>query len=85
MYGMEIANIGNGHPPSQGAYYACIDVAQNTAPLRTPNLVFIESEGTPVRRMYTDYPEWEEWSRLEQGGVVQGDNGVICIIIDGMH
>jgi hypothetical protein len=82
-YAWEVRQIYS-RPPSEAAYYACVGVARGTQAIDT-GLVIIESADAPVRRAYLDYPEWDEWLRLERGGVVQAINGDIFVIIDCLH
>jgi hypothetical protein len=70
---------------SGGAFLACSDVARHTAPRSIPNLALIETIGAPPRQVYTEYPDWEEWFGLERGAVIEGSNGVLYVIIDGLH
>lgn len=70
---------------SAPAFQACGDVAQQTQPASMPNLAVVESIGAPARQLYTNYPDWEEWSRLERGGVFEASNGVLHVIIDALH
>lgn len=70
---------------SPAAFMACGDVARQTPVQNMPNLVIVESVGAPARQMYTGYPDWEEWSRLERGGVIEASNGMLSVIIDALH
>lgn len=70
--------------PSQAAYYACFDVAKHTEPTPTGGLAIIESVDAPGRQVYTEYPSWEEWSRLERTGVIEA-NGSFFIFVDAAH
>lgn len=70
---------------SPAAFVACGDVARHTGTQSMPNLVIIESVGCPPRHAFTGYPDWAEWSRLERGGVVEDDNGMLYVIIDALH
>lgn len=70
--------------PSEAAYYACFDVAKRLEPVPTGGLAVIESIGAPCRQVYTEYPSWEEWSRLERSAVIEA-NGDFFIMIDGLH
>lgn len=70
--------------PSERAFYSCFDVAKHTRPAPSGALVIIESEGSHPRQAYTNYPSWEEWSRLERSAVIE-TNGDFFIMIDGLH
>lgn len=83
-YANEIRAI-HSRPPGRGAYLACVDICQQTEPLDTPNLAIIESTDSPWRRMYTSYPGWNEWVRLERGGFLQDDEGLIVGFWDALH
>lgn len=69
---------------SWGAFHACGIVADHTPPREAPNLTIVRSVGAPARRVYTDYPTWEEWSQLERGGVFEHCNELI-VLVDGLH
>ncbi len=83
-YAHEVSRIAT-HLPSEGAFYACIDVARRTEPVNAPGLVIVESIGAPQRRVYTEYPEWDEWFRLERGAVMQAQDGFMFVHFDGLH
>lgn len=68
---------------SPDAFRACSYVARDTAPLNTP-LVIIESVNAPMRRAYTDFPDFEDWLRLERGGFVMTDD-FFGLMIDALH
>lgn len=70
-------------PPA--AVQACGDVALQTIPVDMPNLGIVDSEGSPPRRIYFDYPNFDEWMKLERECVVQGDSGMLFLIIDALH
>lgn len=70
---------------TEAAFRACAVIAQQTKPMKSPNLVIIESVNAPARRAYSGYPDTEEWLRLERGGVVEGSNGMLHVIIDALH
>lgn len=71
--------------PSEPAFYACLDVARNTAPISIPGLAVIETEGAPHRFIFTEYPTWEQWSKLERTGAVQSSDGSLALIMDAIH
>lgn len=70
---------------SPAAFQACGDVARHTVPRDMPNLVIIQSVDAPARFAFTGSPDWDEWSRLERGGVIEASNGMLHIIIDALH
>lgn len=70
---------------TQEAFNACGSVASYTAPQDTPNLAIVQSIGAPARRVYVGHPECDEWLRLERGGVIEGDDGLLHVIIDALH
>lgn len=84
IHAHELANFDR-KMPSHETYHACCVVKDQCWPLDTPNLVFIESIGAPLRRMYSGYPSFSEWAGLERVGVVEGDNGVVCVMMDALH
>lgn len=69
----------------QAAMQACGNVALQTIPVDMPNLAIIDSIGATPKRIYFDYPEFAEWSQLERACVVQGDSGMLHLIIDALH
>lgn len=73
------------HLPSPGAYYACIEVAKQTPAVPAPGLVVIETVNGTGRFMYTDYPKFEEWARLERVAAVEGMDGFMCMVMDVLH
>lgn len=83
VYAAEVRNMYR-RPCSEGAYYACMNVARNTAPIDT-GLLIIESVDAPCRRMYAEYPDFAQWAKLERGGVIQDVNGRMYVIVDGLH
>lgn len=68
---------------SQGTMIACNQVTAQTPARETP-MVIIESVNAPNRRVYTSYPEFEDWLRLERAGFVAAD-GMLYFVIDGLH
>lgn len=70
---------------SPAAFHACGEIARYTTPLKIAHLAVIESTNAAARHVYTDYPDWEEWSRLERGGVIEASNGMLHVIIDALH
>jgi hypothetical protein len=73
------------HPPSGPVFYACLNVAQNTVPLEMPGLAIVESVGAPNRLIFTEYPNWEQWARLERAGAFQNDAGYLFVMMDSLH
>ncbi len=69
---------------SDGALYASSDVAMRTVTGKTP-LAIVESTDAPPRRVYTEYPEFDDWFRLERGGFVQSEKGFFVMVIDALH
>lgn len=72
------------HPPSEPAFYACLEVASRTQPVDTPGLMIIESVDAPNRLVYSRYPGRAEWSRLERAGVFEGD-GCLYMFMEALH
>lgn len=83
LYALEIEQVCS-RSPSEAAFYSCFEVARHTEPTPTGGLAIIESEGAPARQVYTEYPSWDAWSRLERAAVIAA-NGHFFIIIDGLH
>lgn len=73
QYAWEVARFYQ-HLPSEGCFYACLAVARQTPPVEMPGLVAIETVGAPIHFMYTEYPDWEEWSRLERAFAAEASN-----------
>lgn len=71
-------------PPSEPAFYACLDVASRTRPADMPGLMVIESVNAPNRLVYSQYPDWAEWSRLERAGVFEAD-GCLVLFMEALH
>lgn len=69
---------------SHGAFMACSDVAAHTRAVET-SLVIIESVNAPMRRVYSEYPNFDEWIRLERGGFIQNDQGFFGFVLDALH
>lgn len=65
-------------------FQACGEVARQTQPVQT-GLIIIESANAPSRHAYTELPTWEEWFRLERGGVIEASDGMLYVIIDALH
>ena len=73
------------HPPSEPAFYACLNVAAETRPVQMQGLVIIESVNAPMRLAYTEYPTWEEWAQLERAFVIEGDNDTRFVMMESLH
>ncbi len=71
--------------PSAGAYYACIEVTKHAPAIPMPGLVVIETVNGTGRFMYTEYPDFEAWARLERVGAIEGMNGFMCMVMDALH
>lgn len=72
--------------PSMGAYLACVDVARRTPGIEAPNLAFIEHPGCAMtRRIFLDYPNDEEWLRMERSVLVEDDVGFTFWQLDALH
>lgn len=69
---------------TQGALYACGQVARHTMPTEAPRLVTVETVGGPSRHVFLGYPEWDEWFRLERAGMEVQD-GMIVLMVDALH
>ncbi len=72
------------HLPSRAAFEACLDVARQTPSAET-GLLIIESVNAPMRYVYGDYPEFDDWFRLERAGVFQTEDGYLFMTIDALH
>lgn len=75
---------------THSAFMAATDTAAHMPPADVPSLAIVENldeNGILIsaRRMFTRYPDTEEWLRLERGCIVLGDSGIFYIIIDEMH
>jgi len=65
---------------------ACARACQQVEPPHSPNMVIIESNGAPWRRVYVDYPTFDEWMALERGGVIEDTNATsLWPMIDALH
>lgn len=71
--------------PSEAAFYAALEAAQHTAPIEMPNLAVIETVDGQYHRTYTARPTYDEWLRLERGGIVPYDDGTLFVLMDGIH
>lgn len=83
VYALELQRFYH-QAPSKGAFDATIDVAQRMPAIDAPNLVIIETEDAPGRRMYTNYPGSTEWLRMERTCVMEND-GFTFIHIEALH
>lgn len=83
-YALEISMTAT-RVPSQGAYYAMVDIARQTAAVDAPNLVIIESTDAPGRRCFTGYPTEAEWLRLERTVFMENEAGFMFGMIDSLH
>lgn len=70
--------------PSEAAYVACIHAVDRMEPVNAPNLVIIETIGAPLRWIYTRFPEFDEWMRLERANVVEHNN-FRFILVNALH
>jgi hypothetical protein len=82
-YAQELRDF-NYHMPSQGAYWVAVEVASRTQPVQAPNLAVIGVVDGSARRIYLDYPNWDEWFYLERSTVID-DNGYVFILMDALH
>ena len=71
--------------PSQHAFNAALAVAEQTIPLEMPNLAVIETVDAHFHRTYTGRPSYDEWLRLERGGIIPFDDGTLFIFMDHLH
>lgn len=83
-YALEINQLEH-RLPSEGAYRAAVDVARRTRPINAPNMVVIETVEGRARRVYTAFPETDEWLRLERGGMIETNEGFMFYMVDGLH
>lgn len=70
---------------SPAAFHACGEIARRTVSESMPNLGIVETVNAPPRQIFVGYPDAVEWQRLERGGVVEGSNGMLYVIIDALH
>lgn len=75
----------NEYPLSQNCINAVADVIVQTPGINSPNLVFIDTVEGALRRTYTGYPNFEEWSKLERVTRHALDNGRVFLFIDALH
>lgn len=73
------------HPPSEGAFNACLQVAPQIQPVPAPGLVVIESVSAPSRLAYVEYPTRAEFERLERAFVAEASNGYRFVMVDSLH
>lgn len=71
-------------PPSEAAFHKCFEVARRNPAPAIHGLVFIESTDAPVQQVFSEYPSWGDWFRLERAAVVE-KNGFYFIVIDTLH
>lgn len=71
--------------PSRDAASIGARIALRTPPAPEPNLVLVESVGSPTRCVYLKYPSWEEWFHLERSFMVQVEDGGVHLIIEASH
>lgn len=81
---VELKAVGPNKPLSYHAMAACCDVASRT-PTPDTNLFLIETPGIGFRRMYLDYPDFEDWLRLERGGFVYTEIAGFGYVMDALH
>jgi hypothetical protein len=81
---VELMAAGPNKPLSMHAMAACCDVAGHT-PTQDTNLFLIETVGCSFRRMYLDYPDFEDWFRLERGGFVDTEIAGFGYVLDALH
>lgn len=83
-YAPEIARF-NVAMPSEGAFYACFDVARRTPAIDAPNTVVIETIGAPQRCAYVDFPDTDEWLKLERINVMETKDGYLFVSVAALH
>lgn len=83
-YAMELFKVCATQHLSQGAFLACSDVTARTKPVETC-MAIVESVNAPMRRVYTEYPDFEEWMALERSGFVLDESGFFGFVIDALH
>lgn len=71
-------------PPSVEAFQKCFEVAKMTLAAPIHGLLFIESTDASVRQVFSEYPTWHDWFRLERAAVIE-KNGFYFIVIDTLH
>lgn len=84
-YAWELSRVYATCQLSAAGFQACGAVARSTRPVQLSGLVIIETVNGPPRQAFTEYPGWDEWFRLERGGMVEADNGTLHVIIDALH
>jgi hypothetical protein len=81
---VELLTVTNAMRLTPHTMAACCEVAGRT-PSRDTNLFFIETRGCSFRRMYLDYPDFEDWFRLERGGFVDTEIAGFGYVLDALH
>jgi hypothetical protein len=71
--------------PSEGAFYACFDVARRTAGVDAPNTAVIETVNAPERCVYVGFPDAAEWLGLERISVMETKSGHMFIMVAALH
>jgi hypothetical protein len=80
----EVRSLSQAKYISTEAISACGAVAVRLVAAETP-LMIVETVGAPYRRVYTSYPEFDDWLALERGGFVQTDSGHFGFVFDALH
>jgi len=70
--------------PSQATFNKCFAVARQMQAAPMTGLAFIESTDAPARQVFTEFPSFDDWFRLERAAVVE-KNGFYFIVIDATH
>lgn len=71
-------------PPSQATFDKCFAAAQKMEGAPMHGLAFIESTDARVRQVFTEFPSFDDWFRLERAAVVEKD-GFFFILVDTTH
>lgn len=80
----ELAAVGRGKPISPYTMATCCEIASRT-PTPDTNLFLIETQGCSFRRMYLNYPDFDDWFRLERGGFVDTEIAGFGYVLDALH
>lgn len=72
--------------PSVEMALAVIHIVQNTPHRVSRHLAVVINVGAPARRLYLDYPDTDEWLRLERATAVENPyTGGAWVHVDALH
>jgi hypothetical protein len=80
----ELARVSPTHGISPYTMVTCAEVACRT-PVPKTSLFLIETPGSGFRRFYLDYPDFDDWFRLERGGFVDTKVAGFSYVLDALH